>query len=273
MSKIITLLTDFGIRDGFVAAMKAVILNINPRVRIVDISHEVPPQDVNYANFILYSCYRYFPKRTIHLCVVDPGVGTKRRILCVQTKGYYFIVPDNGLLSLTLTEEKVKKIVNLTNRKYFLKPISATFHGRDIFASTAAHLSRGLKMEELGGRVPNLYTPKITTPTICRKDTLGGEIIHIDRFGNLVTNITDKVFRDFTEDMLRIKKKNSHLKECIKIGKYRITKINKSYSQSERKELLAIFGSLGLLEISVNFGNAHQVLKAKRGDKVKIILT
>ena len=209
MSKIITLLTDFGTRDGFVAAMKGVILNINPKIQIVDISHEVPPQDINCANFILYSYYRYFPKGTIHLCVIDPGVGTKRQILCVRTENYYFLAPDNGLLSLVLNEEKVRKIVSLSNRKYFLKPISATFHGRDIFASAAAHLSCGLKMEKLGERVSNLYLLKEAIPTISKRGTsLEGEIIHIDRFGNLVTNITNKVFRDF-------KKKKSYLKEFI----------------------------------------------------------
>lgn len=263
MRKIITLLTDFGMRDGFVAAMKAVILNINPRVEIVDISHEVPPQDVIGANFILYSCYHYFPKDTIHLCVVDPGVGTKRRVVCVRTENYYFLAPDNGLLSMVLNKEKTKRIVNVSNQRYFLKPISATFHGRDIFASAAAHLSGGLKMEKLGVEVPDLYTLKIAVPTISGRDTLEGEVIHIDRFGNLVTNITNRAFKDF-------KRQNPYLKEYIKIGKYCITGINKSYSQSKRKELLAIFGSSGLLEISVNCDNAHRILKAQRGDRVFI---
>lgn len=271
----ITLTTDFGIDDGYVAAVKGVILSINPDVRIIDICNTVRPQDIFQASFILESVYRHFPDGTIHLVIVDPGVGSNRKALIVKTPACYFVSPDNGVLSYPLenfypdskklfsygqTVFKRKKLpertqaVAITNKDYFLEPVSNTFHGRDIFAPVAAHLSKGVPLEKFGHFIDyfNLFS---MLKTYSEEGFLVGSVIHVDHFGNLITNI-DK----------------DHLppgKFTIEIGKATIKKLSKFYLEHEG--LIALIGSHDKLEISYTKGNAATILNARVGSEVKII--
>lgn len=195
--KIIALLTDFGYKDNFVGIMKGVILGINPQVNLVDISHGVKPQSIFEAYFLLKNSYKFFPKGTIFVAVVDPGVGSKRKSILIETNDYFFIGPDNGIFSF-LESHEIKNIVHLTNKEYFLKPVSSTFHGRDIFAPAAGFLSKGVSPEELGTLIKSIKRVEIPKPRI-EKDKLVGEIIYIDGFGNLISNISREVFNKFTK--------------------------------------------------------------------------
>ena len=189
-SKIITLTTDFGTSDPYVGIMKGVILSINPKAKIIDITHSIPPQDIISAGVTIKNSFSFFPEKTIHLAVVDPGVGSKRSPLLIKTEKYFFIGPDNGLFSSIISNEKIENIVKITNKNYFLKKVSRTFHGRDIFAPVTAHLSTGKRPDTFG---PDLKNPIITPfpkPCIVNKNEAEGEVIHIDRFGNLLTNIS-----------------------------------------------------------------------------------
>ncbi len=187
--RVITLLTDFGYQDAYVGIMKGVIAGINPLANIIDICHNVPPQDIFNGAYLLYTAYKYFPKDTIHVAIVDPGVGSKRDIVCIKTKDSFFLVPNNGILSFIVQEEKPNGIFRVTNNKYFLPTTSNTFHGRDIFAPVAAHLSLGIKPQLLGIKINQLTLLDIPKPTSKKTGLLEGQIIYIDRFGNLITNI------------------------------------------------------------------------------------
>ncbi|MDE0553357.1 MAG: SAM-dependent chlorinase/fluorinase [Candidatus Poribacteria bacterium] len=259
---IITLTTDFGTSDAYVGVMKGVILNINPDVHIVDITHAVPPQDVHEAAFLIHSAHRYFPEGTIHIIVVDPGVGSDRRAIAYQTERASFVCPDNGILSYLLQEteseeEQSRNVVAIQNRAYFLPEVSQTFHGRDIFAPVAAHLSLGVPLADFGRSVQDLVRLRIPAFSVS-DDKLTGQIIKIDRFGNTITNIP--------EDALP----RSAFTYEIRIGQTRLTRINRAYAESEVGELLAIVGSFGMLEIAVNGGDAAERLGLKRGDSVVI---
>jgi hypothetical protein len=256
----VTLLTDFGLADSYVAAMKGVILNINPSATIVDISHDTPPQDVLHAGYLLFSSYRYFPRGTVHVIVVDPGVGTARKILCLETEDFYFLAPDNGVLTFIVNSVYIKKIVNVTNRDYFLKPLSRTFHGRDIFAPVAAHLSRGISLEKLGRQARQIKKIDLPKPKVT-DEGLQGIIIHIDRFGNLITNISKGDF-----DKFRRGRPQSEIRIQVKSSKG--IDIRDSYACIRKNSPSGIWGSSGMLEISLNQGDASRILKAKRLDKL-----
>ncbi len=264
---IITLLTDFGLCDNFVGVMKGVILGINPKINIIDITHTVTPQDVFQGAFLLESSYRYFPAGTIHLVVVDPGVGSERKAIIAKTRRYYFVGPDNGVLSLALKAEgEAVDVVSITNRKFFLEPVSQTFHGRDIFAPVAAYLSRGRGITEFGPLQKGYKSLKLPQPEIISspagkgKKILQGRIIYIDRFGNLITNIQEEFFREF----VGARKFRIYLKNKI------IDRISKSYMDPEKNKPLAIFGSFANLEISVSRGSARDYFSAKVGLKVSV---
>ena len=169
--RVITLLTDFGNQDAYVGIMKGVIAGINPFANIIDICHNIPPQDIFKAAYLLYTSYKYFPRKTIHVAVVDPGVGSRRDIVCVETKDYFFLVPDNGLLSFILQQERPKSIFRVTNSKYLLPSPSSTFHGRDVFAPVAAHLSLGVKPRQLGIKINQLEQLDIPKPVHKKQDT------------------------------------------------------------------------------------------------------
>jgi len=255
-NKIITLTTDFGQAGGYVGAVKGVLLRINPQIKIVDITHEISPFNVLEGALVLNSFYRFFPKGTIHLTVVDPGVGGKRKGVLIRTDDYFFVGPDNGIFSFIYDQEKVREMINITNLEYFLGKPSSTFHARDIFAPVSAYLSLGVKLGEFGSPTQDCYKFKLHAP-VYRKDYLMGEIIYIDRFGNLVTNISSDLIRKSKRVQIRIKNK-------------KINHLSQYYEEEKEGKLLALFGSSNFLEIAVNQGNAQKLLKAKTGDKVKI---
>lgn len=254
--KIITLLTDFGTKDGYIGAVKGVIKRINPQAEIVDITHDVNSYDVLGAAFALNNSYRYFPRGTIHLAVVDPGVGGLRQPILIKTKDFFFVGPDNGIFSFIYQREDLTDIIVISNKKYFLAEPSSTFHARDIFAPVAAYLSLGIKIGELGSPAKECMKFIIPQPETKGK-SLKGQIIHTDRFGNLITNIP--------ADLLE-KKKNVG----IILGKRRIKGISRSYFEIREKRLGALIGSSDFLELAVNQGSAQKLLKAKIGDRIRI---
>ena len=258
-NRIITLLTDFGTRDHYVASMKGVILGINPRSMLIDISHQVSSQNIQEGAFYLASAFSFFPKGTIHLSVVDPGVGGPRKPILVVTSRYYFVGPDNGIFTLALHREKVKQVVALSNEKYFLSRVSSTFHGRDVFAPVAAHLSLGITPESFGDEVDSWESLRIAE-TEQKGRELRGEIVHIDAFGNLISNIDEKTFFDVTR---------SH-NFLIKMGRQRIHSLKKGYWEGKEGELMALIGSGGFLEISIRERSAQESLQMKRGGKIKV---
>lgn len=261
-NSIITLITDFGLEDEYVGLMKGVILGINPNAEIIDISHFISPQDIKWASYFLYYSYKYFPKGTIHVVVVDPGVGSGRRIICVKADGHIFLCPDNGVITKVIENITPEGISIVNNEKYFLKNVSDTFHGRDIFAPVAAYLSIGRAYTSVGSKIEDIK--RIGLPDINQiSDSIKGEVIHIDRFGNIVTNIEKSRIDEF-------KKQNRDI--IIKIADKKIEGISKSYQEVEKGELLSIIGSRGLLEIAVNNGNAADILDINKGKEVKMYI-
>lgn len=252
---IIALLTDFGTKDYYVGAMKGVILSINENANIIDISHEIEPQNVLSASFVLESCYKNFPPKTIFVAVVDPGVGSDRKAVLVETENYYFIAPDNGLLSFVYENEKNFRVFELTNRKFFADNISNTFHGRDIFAPVAAHLSKGVKPASFGAEIEEIVKFDEVSADRENADLFEVKLIHIDRFGNLVTNL---------------RKENLPEKFAVEIGGKVIDKVCRFYAQAEENELIMIFGSSGRLEISAVNGSAAEILQINKLSKLLV---
>ncbi len=264
---VITLLTDFGMEDEYVGIMKGVILSINPLVSIVDISHQIRPQNLTQAAFIVQAAYQYFPFGTIHIVVVDPGVGSDRDIIAIRSERQVFLAPNNGVLTLLLERENIISVTQINNSDYYLKPVSHTFHGRDIFAPVAAHLSSGVNLEQLGssmdkGKVVRLTLPK---PHIAKNGELVGKIVSVDRFGNLVTNIETDLLWGFCSV-------DSQGKLLVKVGKSKLIGISHSYASVVHKKPLAIIGSRGYLEIAVNGGNAETYFGTSLGDSVRLKL-
>jgi S-adenosylmethionine hydrolase len=259
---IITLLTDFGTMDYYVASMKGIILRINPRCTLVDLTHQVKPHDIKEGAFILANVYSSFPKGTIHLSVVDPGVGGPRKPILLVTQNYFFVGPDNGLFTLALLGEKVKQVIALTNPKFFLPRISTTFHGRDIFAPVAGHLSLGIKPNAFGNEIDS-WSEFFFQKSEVKGGRLEGEILHIDAFGNLITNINEQKFFHFVKNRPFV----------IRAGKRVTQGLKKGYWEGRRGEFMALFGSGGFLEISVRKGNAQKTLGIKRGDPITVTLT
>lgn len=252
---IITLLTDFGLRDEYVGVLKGVIYSINPTVSIVDISHCVASQDIIQAAYILNSAFSYFPEGTIHLAVVDPGVGSNRAIIAARQAGQFVVAPDNGLGTLLWENHPPDQMVRIENPLFFRQPVSRTFHGRDIMAPVAAHLSTGLSLNQFG---PNIQPEQIVRlplnrPTRIGKNAWKGQIVYTDKFGNLVTNIDSQVlWQEAVEDA----------GSCIelKAGDVHVRGLVESYSQVEPGQVLLIVGSRNCLEIAVNQGNAAKLL-------------
>jgi S-adenosylmethionine hydrolase len=260
---IIALTTDFGLRDPYVAEMKAVILSISSNATIVDVTHEIDKFNIRMGAFVLASASPYFPKGTIHLAIVDPGVGTKRNPILVQTRHCLLIGPDNGVLAVAAKKEGINHIYKITNRKFMRPKISNTFHGRDIFAPAAAHLANGVALEEFGREVSEMFTPEFAKITRTRY-AITGEIIHIDSFGNIITNLTEKDLPSTkTRKTIDVKLMNTRRK----------LKFCRAYAEVEKHEPLAIIGSHDFLEISVNLGNAAKLFKIKEGDKVTVSLS
>lgn len=273
----ITLTTDFGLKDPFVGIMKGVILNVNPKAKIVDISHEIAPQNILEASLILRDAYRFFPPRTIHVVVVDPGVGTPRRPILITTQKYYFIGPDNGIFTFVYENEE-HRVIHITADHYFLPSKDSTFHGRDIFAPIAGWLSKGIHIDNFGENINDYVRINIPKPKLINNEILEGEIIYIDRFGNLASNIS----RDNLKDLLKpvpgqVQESETSIVEGkslkIMIKGQEITGINKFYAQSAGRIPAAIINSSGLLEIYIYQGNAEKGLGIKKGDKIGVMIS
>jgi hypothetical protein len=240
--------------------MKAVILTICPNATIVDISHEIEKFNIRMGAYILASATSYFPKGTIHVAVVDPSVGTKRRSLLIQTARSHYIGPDNGVLVLAANSQRIEHIYEISNRKLMLSKISSTFHGRDIFAPAAAHLAKGTEPAEFGPEIDKIVIPKFAK-VIKRNDVLVGEVIHVDGFGNIITNFGEKEV-----ELMKIK----HVAN-VKLRKARLKlRFCKAYADVEPQKPLALIGSHNFLEISINQGNAAKAFKIRSGDKVTL---
>ena len=256
---IITLSTDFGLTDPYVGVMKGVILGINPEVRLVDLSHALSHHRLLEAAFVLNSAFSYFPKGTIHLAVVDPGVGGERRLIGIKGKDHIWVGPDNGLFTLVLKKRPKARIIQLTNRAFFLKKISSTFHGRDIMAPAAAHLSLGIRLEEMGPSVSDPVLLPLPEPEI-KKNRLIGRVLWADHFGNLITNISREALLPFLS--------GSAFK--MMIGSQTITALLQTYSQGRAGALMALIGSSGYLEIACNLGSAAEMVGFEPGKEMKV---
>lgn len=273
MDTIITLTTDFGLNDAYVSVMKGVILGINPEAKLVDICHTIKPQNISQAAFILSTVYEFFPHRTIHVVVVDPGVGTERKAIILRTPFADFVAPDNGVLSYVIPPVYARPVdsqcqpielgqgveaVAITNPRFWRLPVSSTFHGRDIFAPVAAHLSLGISPRDFGEVVTSLAMLTLPRPYRAPDETLVGQVLHIDNFGNLITNINSDVLPRTGQAI------------TIEVGGHLISGLSRTYSDVEG--LLALIGSSGYLEVSLHMGNASAFIGAVIGDEVKIRL-
>lgn len=258
---IITLTSDFGLMDPFAGMMKGVIYSINNEVKIVDISHGVDSQDIFWASFITNASYRYFPCLTIHVVVVDPGVGSARKAILVKASGHYFIGPDNGVLSSVITGDSNSVIYEITDDRYFLRSAGNTFHGRDIFAPVAAWLSKGCDPANFGHVTTDYVSIDIPEPLL-QNGMLTGEIIYIDRFGNLFTNLD---YKDIDKQI----KAGSASTPFIRLNQNELL-LKKHYAEAGIAETAAVINSFGLIEIYTFMGNAAIKTGAKKGDTVSL---
>lgn len=260
MSNIVTLTTDFGLQDHYVSVMKAVMLGINPDLRFVDVSHQIPPQDIMAGAWVLKNASMEFPPETVHLVVVDPGVGTERDAVAVRIKDQLFVGPDNGIFSL-IGDAYDYEAYRINNPKYWKKEPSNTFHGRDVFAPVAAHLASGVPLSALGDPVEELVTYRWAVP-ISDRDGIQGWVIHIDRYGNLITNITSEMIQESADSS----------KFRIYAGNTILDKIVPTFNSVEDGEPAAYIGSSDTLEIAINKGNAQEMLGVQKGAQVSIII-
>lgn len=254
---IITLLTDFGLRDHFVAAMKGVMLSVNPELTLVDISHSVPPQDIFGGAFTLGQAWSLFPPKTIHLAVVDPGVGAARKALAASAGGHFFVAPDNGILTRVMEEQPDFAAFEIAAEHYFRKPVSATFHGRDIFAPIAAWISRGIPLEQLGPALTSPVRLKIPVPKKVREGVIQAAILAVDQFGNLITNL-----------------KPSDVPPASKIilsSQREVAIFHKTYGEGKPGEMFVVPGSTGYLEIAVKDGSAASLLNLRIGAPIGVV--
>jgi S-adenosyl-L-methionine hydrolase (adenosine-forming) len=261
---IITLTTDFGLNDHFVGTIKGVILAISPEIEIVDISHSVQAFDVLDGALTIAQAYSYFPSGTVHMVVVDPGVGTARRPILVTSDRHHFVAPDNGVLSMVYAKEERLHIRHVTAEHYSLQPISNTFHARDIFAPVAAWLAKGVDPEKFGDEISDFVRFNPPKPKSVNGNTLRGVILKVDRFGNLVTNITPQdAPMLFGAAPVAFK---------LAVGKHEITSILPNYSEGSPGEVFGILGSMGYLEIAANRGSAAKIIGSGKGSEVTISL-
>ncbi len=265
MSRIITLLTDFGVKDPYVAAMKGVILSIAPNAKIIDITHEVDKFNVREGAFILAAVTPYFPEGTVHVGVVDPGVGTSRRPIIVVTKRSIFVGPDNGLLMLAAHNEEIIKVLEISNPKYMLKEVSSTFHGRDIFAPVAAHIAIGVDPEEVGVEISDYIRSPFPEPRIADGRVVG-EVVYIDGFGNIVTNIPEEIL--WKKGVKFGDKISIYVKGQVKME----VRLSRAYGDASAGSTLAVVDSFNLLEIAVNMGSAAKRYSVKVGDEIIVEL-
>jgi S-adenosyl-L-methionine hydrolase (adenosine-forming) len=256
--QVITLTTDFGISDHFVGTMKGVILGICPNAAIVDITHHVTPYQIPEAAFLVEQAYPYFPKKTVHVVVVDPGVGTARRPILVEAAGQYFVAPDNGVLSLICSREKGHKVRHITAKEFFLDPVSATFHGRDIFAPVAAHLRKGTAPSKFGKLVQDHLRSNFD-PVRTGKRFWAGTILKIDHFGNLITSFRTEEFPDLQERPF-----------SLLAGLLPVERLVLTFADGEPDELVLIAGSSGYFEVACNQGSAAKKLGCVPGSPLEL---
>ena len=255
---VITLTTDYGTNDWFVGTLRGVIASINPQAVIIDISHSIPPGDIRAGAFALMAAFRYFPNQSIHVAVVDPGVGGSRAAILIRTSHATFVAPDNGVLSWALRQEKIQAVQRLENEKFFLKPVSHTFHGRDVFAPVAAHLSKGAGVERFGP--PHDAWVRLPWPE-AKRDRLRaeGEVLYIDRFGNAITNLHEELLAGFERPRCRI----------LVRGKA-VAALQTHYQAAPVGKAAGIISSSGFLELAVNAGSAARKLKLGIGDPIVV---
>ncbi len=259
---VIALLTDFGDADWFVASLKAVILSLNPRATIVDITHRIPSFDIEAAGFVLFAAFRYFPKGTVFVVVVDPGVGSTRKILLVETARHFFIAPDNGVLSLALAGEKVKEVREVTDSRFFLRRASRTFEARDKMAPIAAWLTLGQKPKSFGPKLSQYKKANFPEPEFLGHE-IRGRILYADKFGNLITNIPTSAAR-------ALQGRGSTKKLSLSIDGRKTGRFKESYSSVRKGEIFFLAGSLGLLEIAARESSALKRIKPRPRAVVRI---
>ena len=261
---IISLLSDFGQKDPYVAEMKAVILSVNPQAQVIDVTHEIEKFNIRMGAYVLASAVPYFPPKTVHVAVVDPGVGTKRRPIIAETKRSLYVGPDNGLLMLAAHKEELVNVYHITNPEYMLPKVSRTFHGRDIFAPAAAHLTRGTEPFEFGPEIDDYFFPEFAKPATNNGEMVG-EVLHIDGFGNVISNISvdDLENAGFCE--------GSSLVVTLG-GESLIVPFCSAYGEVPVGAILALIGSSNFLEVAVNQGNACRALKTNVGDQFCVSL-
>jgi S-adenosylmethionine hydrolase len=261
---IVTLTTDFGLNDHFVGTLKGVILNIVPDANIVDICHSVQAFDILDGALALAQSYAYFPARTVHLVVVDPGVGSARRPIIATSEMHNFVAPDNGVLSLMYAREQRLSVRHITSEHYFVQPVSNTFHGRDIFAPVAAYLAKGVDQEKFGEEVTDYVRFNAPKPKAVDATSMRGVVLRVDRFGNLITNFTPQDAPAlFQADVPPFK---------MVVGKREVTSMRTNYAEGPPGELFAIVGSMGFIEIAANRGSASQTAGAVKGSEVLLAL-
>lgn len=260
--RVIALLSDFGFKESSVAAMKGTILSICPKAHIVDISHEIPPFDIRYGAFVFASAAPYFPKGTIFVGVVDPGVGTGRRGIVIETERFLAVGPDNGLFSLFMDREGVKNVYEIKNEDLMLEKKTHTFHGLTIFSPVAAHLANGVEARLVGPKIDN-YIRWSSPKSIVKEGVVWGEIIHIDQFGNGITNITEKDLKKISVTY------NANMKIMIN-GKIINSPFKRAYGHVKAGNYVCVIGSYDFLEISINQGNASKKLGLRVGNKIRV---
>jgi S-adenosylmethionine hydrolase len=258
---IVALLTDFGTRDHYVGAMKGVLLSVCPEVALVDVTHEIPPHDILAGALELAACYRYFPPGTIFLVVVDPGVGSARAGLAAEVGDFRFVAPDNGVLTAVFEEQAPRRVVVLSERRYARPTISRTFEGRDRFAPAAGWLAKGVEFAALGRSVHEYQLLAIPRPVV-DDGRIVGEVLRVDRFGNLVTNL----------DRRMVEQARERGRVVLRVGGTEVTHLVATYAEAETGELCGLFGSTDALEIALNAGDASARLGVGRGARVEVVV-
>ena len=261
---IITLTTDFGLNDHYIGTMKGVMLGIAPDAEIIDICHAVQAFDVLDGALAVAQAYSYFPTGTVHVVVVDPGVGTERRPILLNTGRHYFVAPDNGVLSLIYAREERLQVRHITAEHYYLSPVSTTFHARDIFSPVAAYLAKGVEVAKFGDEIADFVRFNAPKPKPVDAQTLRGVVLRVDRFGNLVTNFTP-------QDVPALFQASPPSFKIV-VGKKEITEMRSNYAEGVPNEVFGILGSMGYLELSANRAAAAQLVGAGKGSEVNIVL-
>jgi len=256
---IITLTTDFGTADHYVGTMRGAILGIAPQSRIVDISHEIRPFQIAEGAYVIAQACRFFPPKTIHVVVVDPGVGSGRRPILAEINGQYFVAPDNGVLSMIF--DGAEKVRHITSERHFLQPVSHTFHGRDVFSPVAGHLAAGVPASRFGKRIADYARLDFFHPTRTGKRFWTGLILHVDRFGNLITNFHVDEFPDVPRRPFE-----------LNIGLHKLTRLVSSFTEAQPGELVAIVGSSGYIEVVANQASAAKLLGCETGSPAELVL-